>query len=572
MQSELSGGFDPQKSWAPHGWEIFRCCLLRTLMSYNGRPAAHEGSVAKPDLAAGPPTVSANGLRWTFTLKQGIHYGPPLQDVTVKSRDIIRALEREGCALCAAGGYSFYYKVIRGFSPFMNGKAERITGLSAPDDRTLVVRLIRPAGYLPHLFAMPATAPIPPFAGRRLGVAAGHRTNYGRFLVATGPYMFLGSENLDFSKPASRQRPVAGYRPGSSIVLVRNPSWDPHTDRLRAAFADRISAQIQPRGEESLENEIDRGTLDLVVDWIPPVEMVRRYKDNPNLRDQVHRFDSDSVRYYSMNLAQRPFDDVHMRRALNFLVDKQRIRRLRDGPLFGKIARHVIAESTLGGRLSNYDPYPTPSDGGSLAKAKAEVRLSKYDRDGDGDCDVLVACRDVLTVIDEGFPYPEMTEDLADALAALGITLKVRAFDRGTMYARCRDPATHAALCTSPGWAKDFPDAYSFGPALFGSEGIGEDTCCNYSLVGASPALLRSFGYPARQLPNVDNDIHRCAALQGFHALNCWAAFDRKIMEKVVPWVPYQFDTNVDVTSKNLTNYSFAQFSGLAALDRLAVA
>ena len=59
MVSDVAAGFDPQKEYYSVAWEYFRCCLLRTLMSYKGRPAAQGGSRPRPDLAAGPPTVSA---------------------------------------------------------------------------------------------------------------------------------------------------------------------------------------------------------------------------------------------------------------------------------------------------------------------------------------------------------------------------------------------------------------------------------------------------------------------------------------------------------------------------------
>ena len=66
-----------------------------------------------------------------------------------------------------------------------------------------MVTLTEPAGDLPWRFAMPATAPIPPNGDAAvLGAAEGHTTDYGRFLVATGPYMFEGTEDLDFSVPA----------------------------------------------------------------------------------------------------------------------------------------------------------------------------------------------------------------------------------------------------------------------------------------------------------------------------------------------------------------------------------
>ena len=41
-------------------------------------------------------------------------------------------------------------------------------------------------------------------------------------------------------------------------------------------------------------------------------------------------------------------------------------------------------------------------------------------------------------------------------------------------------------------------------------------------------------------------------------------------MEEVVPWVPYLFDNDVDVISPSVTNYTFDQFAGVAALDQIA--
>ena len=86
------------------------------------------------------------------------------------------------------------------------------------------MKITEPAGDLPWRFAMPATAPIPPNPSNPdavLGVADGHTTNYGRFIVGTGPYMFEGSENLDFSVDAKDQQAVSGYVPGRQIVLAQ---------------------------------------------------------------------------------------------------------------------------------------------------------------------------------------------------------------------------------------------------------------------------------------------------------------------------------------------------------------
>jgi hypothetical protein len=141
--------------------------------------------------------------------------------VTVTAQDFIRAMEREARGECSTGGYSFYYSTIEGFDEFVAGEADSISGLEAPDDSTLVVRTSTPTGDLPFRMAMPAAAPIPPLPGdpdAPFGVAAGHDDNYGRFLIGTGPHMFEGTDQLDFSLPPEDQDPVTGYDVGRSIV------------------------------------------------------------------------------------------------------------------------------------------------------------------------------------------------------------------------------------------------------------------------------------------------------------------------------------------------------------------
>src|SRR5205823_3132395 len=66
LESDISAAFDPQKEYYSVTWEFFRCCLLRTLMSYNGHDTAQKGAQVFPDLAASAPTVSSDGLTWTF--------------------------------------------------------------------------------------------------------------------------------------------------------------------------------------------------------------------------------------------------------------------------------------------------------------------------------------------------------------------------------------------------------------------------------------------------------------------------------------------------------------------------
>ncbi len=570
--SDVQDAFDPQKEYSSVTWEYYRCCLLRTLLSYNGQTTDQGGSELRPDLAAEMPVVSDDGLTWTFTLKHGITYAPPIQDMTVTSKDIVRALEREACGTCNVGGYSFYYSAIKGFDAFAAGDADSISGLATPDDSTLVVTLNSPTGDLGYRLAMPASAPIPPLPGdpkARLGAATGHDANWGQFLVATGPYMFEGSEAMDFSKPAKEQTPVAGYAPGRSIVLVRNPSWSASTDDLRPAYADRIETTIGGTAED-IALKIDSGDIDIGLDAVPPANQVQQYSTDPDLKARIHADPSDAVRFLEMNLANPPFDDIHVRKALNWALDKQGFLQLRGGPVFGEIASHIMVNSLENNLLESYDPYATPDGAGDVQKAKDEIAQSKYDANQDGVCDAPV-CKDVLTISDSSDPYPKQLALLSQVLDPLGITLNAKPLERSTMYARCEDPNSHWELCTATAWGKDYPDGFTFAPPLFSQSAIGPESCCNDTMVGVTAQMLTERGYTPVDVPSAETQIDTCIPLTGDERVQCWADLDSYLMEDVVPWVPYLFDNDVVVLSANVTNYSFDQFTGLPALDHIAI-
>jgi peptide/nickel transport system substrate-binding protein len=573
LQSDVQEAFDPQKEYYGVAWAFYRCCLVRTLLSYNGKTTDDGGADVLPDLAVDLPEQSADGLTWTFTLKPGIHYSPPLQDVEVTAQDFIRAMEREACGECATGGYSFYYSVIAGFDDFAAGDADSISGLEAPDDHTLVVTTSEPTGDLPFRMAMPAAAPIPPNPddpNARLGIAEGHDDNFGRFQVGTGPYMFEGTDHLDFTVPPKEQDPVSGYSVGQNFVLVRNPSYDPDTDDLREGYVDRVEVTIGGSSND-LALKVDAAEIDMVYDGVPPAEQVQRYASDPELQDQIHSDPSDAVRYIEMNLALPPFDDVHVRKAMNLVLDKAGFRQLRGGPLFGELAGHIMVNSLEGNLLQSYDPYSTPNGRGDLNAAKAEMTESRYDTNGDGVCDDP-SCKDILTIIDESDPYPDQTALLQQNLEPLGMTLDSKAFERTTMYSKCEDPNSHWQLCPSVSWGKDYPDGYTFGPPLFSRAAIGPESCCNDPMVGITGDMLAERGYSGdEQVPSAEDQIDTCIPLSGNERLQCWADLDSYLMEDVVPWVPYLFDNNVVVTSTRIVAWSFDQFAGLPAIDRIAV-
>lgn len=150
---DFTGGLDPTAEYLGEAFAIFTSLTVRTLVGYN-HVAGPPGNEVVPDLATDLGQVSDDGLTYTFTLKDGIKFGPPLSR-EITSEDVRFAFERIGTEAVVAQ-YGFYYDVIDGMADFKAGKADTISGIETPDDKTVVFHLTQPTGDFLFRLAMPA--------------------------------------------------------------------------------------------------------------------------------------------------------------------------------------------------------------------------------------------------------------------------------------------------------------------------------------------------------------------------------------------------------------------------------
>jgi peptide/nickel transport system substrate-binding protein len=563
-------------------YEILRCCLLRSLLSYNGQSTSGGGTLLRPDVATRLPSVSADGLTWTFQLRRGLRYAPPLQEMEITAGDFVRSIERllgppqsdlppeYGTIIDSyLGDFLALKDIVAGAKAYVDGDAERISGLETPDAHTLVIHLTKPDGSLGYLFSLPDTAPIPanPFAPTaRFGVAEGHGRFYTRFLVASGPYMLEGAPELDFSLPPDQQIPVSGDAP-NRMTLVRNPSWDRSTDQLRKALVDRIELTPVPSPEEGLRL-VKSGGLDLVLDQEATLDVLGPDAAGPGTR--AYTTSRDAIYYVGMNLAIPPLDDVHVRKALNFAIGRNALL-----PSFEKAGTaaapitHVGLDSEENNLLLNFDPFGAST--GNLAAAKEEMAQSRYDSDHDGTCDASV-CRGIQVVVRKDFGgVAGAARQMAKQVAPLGVQLDVHAQDGDTFNSTYRDPEAHVAMRVDE-WIKDLVSGGTYFPFLFGGPEVGAGDY-GEGLLGASPAQLRRWGYQVASVPNVDERINACLPLTFGAQVRCWADLDQYLMTEVVPWIPLVGLVSGRVVSDRVARFSFDQAWGfpVPALDQLAV-
>ena len=552
--------------------EILRCCLVRTLTSHIGDSYRNGGAELRPDLAVKLPEVSADGLTWTFRIRPGIFYAPPMQHTEITSSDFVRSLQRD-----ARIAVSTTFTVIQGFDAYArgNGNPGSISGLETPNRYTLQVHLSRVAGDLPYRFALPESAPIPPSPidpSAQFGAATGHDSGYGPFLVASGPYMIAGSPQLDFSRPAAQQQPAGGFQLAHKLVLVRNPSWRQATDPLRPAYAGQMQFTMGLSDDEAAAL-VDSGQADLILRGSPPPQvepwLIQKFLANPRLGTIQHH-QRDYQRAIQMNLAVPPFDDIHVRKAVNYILDKRALLDAHGGDLTGIVMTHYVVDSLEGGALSGYRPYATPNDMGSLELAMKEMSLSRYDVGHTGMCSAP-ACKRVLAVtipigqapfaqLYGGFPH--LGEVIAGQLSQIGITLDVQS--SRSMSDMSDHPEARIPLNLTFGLGANWPTASSSFTFDFTSDAVGG------SLVGASPAQLRDWGYSVTSVPNIDSRIDQCMHSRGRQA-QCWTELDVYTMEQLVPVAPYVTENVIDVVPSRVVHYSFDQSMDEVALDQIAV-
>ena len=189
-----------------------------------------------------------------------------------------------------------------------------------------------------------------------------------------------------------------------------------------------------------------------------------------------------------MNPTQPPFDDIHVRQAMNWVMDKAGLVQAWGGPTYGEVANHVVPDSIFNNQLADYKPYGTPGDHGSVAKAKAAMKGSKYDTAGDGTCNAS-QCHGVLLLADTRAVDTKMLPVLQADAKKIGISFTVRSINGA--YPTIQTPSKNIPISERPGWGKDYGDALTFFGPLFDGRNIIPNGNTNYSLLGITPAMCR---------------------------------------------------------------------------------
>jgi ABC-type oligopeptide transport system substrate-binding subunit len=148
-----------------------------------------------PDGASALPTISADGLTWTFPLRHDVVFS---NGDKVTSADWVYSWTR---TLRLNDAYASNLEALKGAGDVESGKATTISGLSAPDAYTLKAQLNAPAGYWLTQLAMPTAAEV---LDQKVITAAGddHWTESPSSYIGSGPWKLTArtpKQSMDFA-------------------------------------------------------------------------------------------------------------------------------------------------------------------------------------------------------------------------------------------------------------------------------------------------------------------------------------------------------------------------------------
>jgi peptide/nickel transport system substrate-binding protein len=475
-----------------------------------------------PDLAVGQPKLSGGNKTMTIKIRPGVKYSPGPVKRTVKADDFKYALER--CFLPQVGnGYvNAYLGTLVGLDAFKSGKAKGISGITTPDDNTLVMKFTQPTGAVGQTLALPCTVPVPREYAKKFD--SGKQSTYGQHQVFTGPYMIKGSEDGDV-KP--------GYVPGKKIELVRNPNWGGEKQGdFKPAYLDTITF-LGGNDLSVASRKILQGNAMLSGDFAaPPTAIMKRAYQSQ--RDQVQIIPSGGNRYIGLNTAIPPFDNENLRKAVVAQTNRTALIQSRGGPLLGKPATHILPPGMggfeeAGGYGTKLDFYKKPAGDPAVAKkymAAAGFPSGKYNGP------------EILMVGDDQPPASKTGEVFLETLKSLGFKVRYRQVPHDVMYSKfCQVPKAKVNVCPNVGWGKDFFDAESMlFPTFYGKNIVPSG----------------NVNYPQLNDPTINSMMDKARQLTDQTARDkAWAAIDDKITAGayVVMWI---WDNDVNIRSKNV--------------------
>jgi YVTN family beta-propeller protein len=464
-----------------------------TLVTLAAAPGP-EGLRLVPDLAVSVPVPTGGGTTYTFRLRAGIRYS---NRRLLRAGDFRRAIERQ---YRVGGPVTDYFRGIVGARTCSRARCDLSRGIVTSDSTgTVSIHLISPdPDFLYKLSVQGFSAPIP--AGTPNRDVGAHP------VPGTGPYRIAESN--------SRQ-----------VRFVRNPYFREWSHEAQPEGNPDVIVWRFPPTLAAATRQVTQGHAD----WVANLAASQLPRLQVLAASRLHVNPDVSVEFLTLNTHRAPFDDVRVRQALNYAIDRGRIARMYGGRQIATPICQPILPGLPGFR--RYCPYTqNPHTSGvwsapDITKARRLVAAS-------GTRGTRIT---VWGSTKSGFIPRGLAAYVASVLRTLGYKTTVRLAPLGSIPpSTWRNMQVNAA---GGDWVPDYPSPSSYLPGFFGCQGsLGNGDVCD---------------------PHLDDRMDAASLLQISHpagAAALWARIDRELVDRAY-WVPTVSLGTAELVSTRLRNY-----------------
>ncbi|HEY2505557.1 MAG TPA: ABC transporter substrate-binding protein [Streptosporangiaceae bacterium] len=343
-----------------------------------------NGKGVQPWLATGY-TESANHLTYTFTLRKGVKFST---GKVMTSADVKFSLEQ---TMAASAGWGYIDAAIK--------------SVGDPSPSTVVVNLKYPWA--------PLLADLSLFANGIVPAGYGGKTaaQFYQAPVGTGPFKW------DY------------WHKGQGLKLVKNPFyWQPGLPYLNSVTWTDVPS------DNTRELQVKGGQAQ--IDQFPAWSTVSALKSTPGV--DMDLFNSTETNYLAFNENVKPFQDVHVRRAISLAINRNA---LVNAVLFGN---GKPANSLFPPQVPYYDSS-TPGYQYNLTQAKQQMAASS----------VPHGFTTTILIPSGNDDYATIATIVQNELKPLGIKINVQTLDPNTANANFQSLKYDMSLTL---WTMDIPD------------------------------------------------------------------------------------------------------------------
>lgn len=496
------GTIDPHINYTLQYWQLYQS-LYDGLINFQKANGA-DGFTKVPDIAEAFPEPTNDGKTYVFKIRKGIMFSNG-KELGVK--DVVASFQRIfKVSSPTAGG--FYSVIVGADKCLADAKTCTLEGGVVGDEAagTVTINLTRPDAEffdklaLPHAVILPADSPTEDAGSNPL--------------PGTGAYM------------------ISAYDPNKGMTLSRNPHFKVWSEQAQPDGYPDVVQYDFGLTEEAQVTAVQNGEADWMFDEPPADRLAEMGTKN---KDQVHVTPLTAWWYVPMNTRLAPFDNIKVRQAVNFAIDRKQLVNLFGGPVLAAPVCQVLPPGFPG--HEDYCPY-TKDPGTKWSAPDMEKAKQLVEESGTKGQKVTIIAEDKAVSKSIGV-Y------LQSVLTELGYDTDVKPISPNIQFTYIQNTNNKVQMSITQ-WYQDYPAASDFLNILFGCSSFTEGSDSSINIAGFC-----------------DKDID--AKMQAALALGVtdpaaankeWAVIDKLVTDSA-PAAALFTPKHLDFVSKRVGNFQF---------------